>query len=149
MTPEEFQHFDKKIIQEIKYWYGNIFFFKPYPAQKPILDDDVFSVYIHGNNSSGKSYVAAAKTAYNIIGWHPSYTVTKPKYGDRIIWAFSPSFDIQRTSSQVHLFSTDTPNDIGLLPSIESIEKRGGKVAWGKNRCIDFVKFWDGTLLEF
>lgn len=149
MTPEEFKHFDKKIIQEIKYWYGNIFFFKPYPAQKPILDDDSFSVYIHGNNSSGKSYVAAAKTAYNIIGWNPSYEVAKPKYGDRIIWAFSPSFDIQRTSSQVHLFSTDTPNDIGLLPSIESIEKRGGKVAWGKNRCIDFVKFWDGTLLEF
>ena len=149
MTSEEFSNLDEKIIQEIKYWYGNIFFFKPYPAQKPILDDNAFSVYIHGNNSSGKSYVAAAKAAYNIIGWHPSYTVTKPKYGDRIIWAFSPSFDIQRTSSQVHLFSTDTPNDIGLLPSIESIEKRGGKVAWGKNRCLDFVRFWDGTLLEF
>ena len=149
MTSEEFKHLDPKVVQELQYWYGNLFFFKPYPAQKPILDDDSFSVYIHGNNSSGKSYVAAAKTAYNIIGWNPYYDIPKPKYGDRIIWAFSPSFDIQRTSSQVHLFSTDTPNNIGLLPSIESIEKRGGKVAWGKNRCIDFVRFWDGTLLEF
>jgi phage terminase large subunit-like protein len=149
MTPEEFSKIDSKVKTELKYWYGNIFFFKPYPAQKPILDDNAFSVYIHGNNSSGKSYVTAAKTAYNIIGWHPNYEVVKPKYGNRIIWAFSPSFDIQRTSSQVHLFSTDTPNDIGLLPSIESIEKRGGKVAWGKNRCLDFVKFWDGTILEF
>ena len=149
MTAAEFEELDSGIVQELKYWYGNIFFFKPYPAQKPILDDNAFSVYIHGNNSSGKSYVTAAKTAYNIIGWHPSYNIEKPKYGERIIWAFSPSFDIQRTSSQVHLFSTDTSNDIGLLPSIESIEKRGGKVAWGKNRCIDFVRFWDGTLLEF
>jgi len=149
MTNEEFKHLDPKVIKELQYWYGNLFFFKPYPAQKPILADDAFSVYVHGNNSSGKSYVAAAKTAYNIIGWNPSYDIGPPKYGDRIIWAFSPSFDIQRTSSQVHLFSTDTPNNIGLLPSIESIERRGGKVAWGKNRCIDFVRFWDGTLLEF
>jgi len=149
MTPEEFANFDPKVKAELQYWYGNLFFFKPYPAQKPIVDDNNFSVYVHGNNSSGKSYCSAAATAYNIIGWHPNHGIAKPKYGDRIIWAFSPSFDIQRTSSQVHLFSTDTPNDIGLLPSIESIEKRGGKVAWGKNRCIDFVRFWDGTLLEF
>ena len=149
MTAEEFQQFDKKVIEELRYWYGNIFFFKPYPAQESILNDNCFSVYVHGNNSSGKSYACAAKTAYNVIGWNPNYDIVKPKYGDRIIWAFSPSFDIQRTSSQVHLFSTDTSSDIGLLPSIESIEKRGGKVAWGKNRCLDFVKFWDGTLLEF
>jgi phage terminase large subunit-like protein len=149
MTQEEFAKIDPKVKSDLQYWYGNLFFFKPYPAQKPIVNDDAFSVYIHGNNSSGKSYVAAAKTAYNIIGWNPYYKIPEPKYGNRIIWAFSPSFDIQRTSSQVHLFSTDTPNDIGLLPSIESIEKRGGKVAWGKNRCIDFVRFWDGTLLEF
>ena len=58
MTPEEFANVDPKVKAEIKYWYGNIFFFKPYPAQKPILDDNAFSVYIHGNNSSGKSYVA-------------------------------------------------------------------------------------------
>tara|TARA_R100001015_G_C4634054_1_gene199850 strand:+ start:1726 stop:3246 length:1521 start_codon:yes stop_codon:yes gene_type:complete len=149
MTPEELDNVDKKIIQELQYWYGNLFFFNPYPAQKPIVDDNNFSVYVHGNNSSGKSYCSAAVTAYNVIGWHPNLEIAKPKYGNRIIWAFSPSFDIQRTSSQVHLFSTDTPNDIGLLPSIESIEKRGGKVAWGKNRCIDFVRFWDGTILEF
>lgn len=149
MTPEEFANFDKKVKAELLYWYGSLFFFKPYPAQQPIVDDDNYSVYVHGNNSSGKSYCSAAVTAYNVIGWHPNYEMPTPKYGDRIIWAFSPSFDIQRTSSQVHLFSTDTPNSIGLLPSIESIEKRGGKVAWGKNRCIDFVKFWDGTLLEF
>ena len=149
MTEEEFAKFDKNIKAELLYWYGNLFFFRPYPAQKPILDDNNFSVYVHGNNSSGKSYCSAAVTAYNVIGWHPQYEIQKPKYGNRIIWAFSPSFDIQRTSSQVHLFSTDTPNDIGLLPSIESIEKRGGKVAWGKNRCLDFVKFWDGTILEF
>ncbi len=149
MTPEEFENFDKNVKAELLYWYGSLFFFKPYPAQQPIVDDDNFSVYVHGNNSSGKSYCSAAVTAYNVIGWHPHHQIAKPKYGDRIIWAFSPSFDIQRTSSQVHLFSTDTPNSIGLLPSIESIEKRGGKVAWGKNRCIDFVKFWDGTLLEF
>jgi len=149
MTSEEFQQLDKKVVEELRYWYGNIFFFKPYPAQEPILNDNCFSIYVHGNNSSGKSYACAAKTAYNVIGWNPNYEISKPKYGDRIIWAFSPSFDIQRTSSQVHLFSTDTSSDIGLLPSIESIEKRGGKVAWGKNRCLDFVKFWDGTLLEF
>tara|TARA_R100001079_G_scaffold104217_1_gene70676 strand:+ start:25 stop:1557 length:1533 start_codon:yes stop_codon:yes gene_type:complete len=149
MTSEEFANLDKKVKAELQYWYGNLFFFKPYPAQKPIVDDSHFSVYVHGNNSSGKSYCCAAATAYNVIGWHPNHTIEKPKYGNRIIWAFSPSFDIQRTSSQVHLFSTDTPNDIGLLPSIESIEKRGGKVAWGKNRCLDFVRFWDGTVLEF
>ena len=149
MTPGEFSKMDPKVKAELKYWYGNIFFFKAYPAQKPIVDDSAFSVYVHGNNSSGKSYCSAAATAYNIIGWHPEREISKPKYGDRIVWAFSPSFDIQRTSSQVHLFSTDTPNDIGLLPSLESIEKRGGKVSWGKNRCLDFVKFWDGTVLEF
>ena len=149
MTEEELTKLDPKVKAELKYWYGNIFFFKPYPAQDPIINDSAYSVYVHGNNSSGKSYCSAAATAYNIIGWHPNREIKKPKYGDRIVWAFSPSFDIQRTSSQVHLFSTDSPNDIGLLPSLESIEKRGGKVSWGKNRCIDFVKFWDGTVLEF
>ena len=116
MTPEELDNVDKKVIQELQYWYGNLFFFNPYPAQKPIVDDNNFSIYVHGNNSSGKSYCSAAVTAFNVIGWHPNFEIPKPKYGNRIIWAFSPSFDIQRTSSQVHLFSTDTPNDIGLLP---------------------------------
>ena len=54
MTPEEFANFDKKVKAELLYWYGSLFFFKPYPAQQPIVDDDNYSVYVHGNNSSGK-----------------------------------------------------------------------------------------------
>lgn len=77
MTQEEFAKIDPKVKSDLQYWYGNLFFFKPYPAQKPIVNDDAFSVYIHGNNSSGKSYVAAAKTAYNIIGWNPYYKNTR------------------------------------------------------------------------
>ena len=27
MTPEELDNVDKKVIQELQYWYGNLFFF--------------------------------------------------------------------------------------------------------------------------
>ncbi len=121
--------------------YGAIYFFQPYPAQEPILKDESENIYIHGNNSSGKSYVAAAATAYQFVGWSPYYDIPAPKYGDRLIWAFSPTFDLQRTSSQVHLFATDSPGSIGLLPSLETIEDYGGKVVWGKRTgCLDYVE---------
>lgn len=149
MTPEEFNKLEPYIKQRLKQQYGNIYFFKPYPAQEPILKDESGAIYVHGNNSSGKSYCCAAKTAYHVIGWSPYFTVPQVKYGYRTIWAFSPTMDIQRTSSQVHLFSTDNPNDIGLLPPFNTIEAAGGRVAKGKNNCLDFVRFPNGTVLEF
>lgn len=135
--------------------YGGIYFFKPFPAQLPILQDETQSIFVHGNNSSGKSYAVAACTSYYVVGHSPYYNIPKPKYGDRIIWAFSPVFDIQRSSSQVHLFATDSPGSIGLLPSFKTIEQYGGKVVWAKRAgCLDYVEFpasWGTyrTKLEF
>jgi phage terminase large subunit-like protein len=139
----------KDICTEMERRYGKIYFFQPYPAQLPIFKDTNTSVFIHGNNGSGKSYAAAAVTAYEAIGWSPYKTVQPAKYGTKIVWAFSPSFNIQRTSSQVHLFSTDNPNNIGLLPSFNTIVRRGGKVKWFDSRALDFVILPGGTILEF
>lgn len=150
LTPEERQSKKYAEICKLKIeQYGNIYFFQPYPKQEPVHKDTNPLIFIHGNNSSGKSYCAAAYTSYEVIGWSPYRQVPPPKYGRKIIWAFSPTFDIQRTSSQVHLFSTDSPNDIGLLPKLETIEKHGGTVRWNRKGVLDMIEFPDGTVLEF
>lgn len=139
----------KDICLEKARQYGGIYFFKPYPEQVPILEDEAIVLIIHGNNSSGKSYVACAKVAYHVMGWSPYFTVPKPKYGNKLIWIFTPNYDIQRASSQVHLFSTDNPNSIGLLPSLEVIKEMGGKVQWNRKEALEFVRFPDGTVIEY
>lgn len=151
LTPEERQSPKyREICQEKVNLYGNIYFFKPFPAQLPVHKDINSLIFIHGNNSSGKSYCAAAYTAYEVIGWSPYRPVKPAKYGQKRIWAFSPSFDIQRSSSQVHLFSTDSPNDIGLLPKLSVIEEYGGKVIWAGKKILDMVEFPGGqVVLEF
>lgn len=140
----------KEVCQAMVRRYGNIYFFKPYPAQLAPHCDSNDIIFLHGNNSAGKSFCAASYTAYEVVGWSPYREVKPAKYGKKIIWAFSPTFDIQRSSSQVHLFSTDSPNDIGLLPRFEVIEEHGGKVRWAKRGILDYVEFPVGnTILEF
>lgn len=140
---------DERVKRRLTEKYGNIYWYSAFPAFQPFHRSEAISRLIHGNNSSGKSYACAAETAYEIVGWSPYRDVKDAKYGDKIIWCFSPSFDVQRSSSQVHLFSTDSANDIGLLPSFKTITEYGGHVSWGKSKCLDFVKFPDGKTLEF
>lgn len=150
MPKEQFDnHVPERLKQQLIHRYGNIYFYKPSDGQLPFLKSEATDRLLHGNNGSGKSYTAGADCSYEVIGWSPYREVKPAKYGDKIIWAFSPTFDIQRTSSQAILFSTDRPNSIGLLPSFKTIEEYGGYVSWGKNRCLDFVRFPDHTVLEF
>lgn len=150
LTPQEFdREVSPRLRDSLIYKYGNIYFFKPSDGQRPFLESNKLERYVHGNNGSGKSYLCGADLAYEVSGKSPYRDVNPAKYGDKLIWAFSPTFDIQRSSSQAILFSTDRPNSIGLLPSFKTIEEYGGYVSWGKNRCLDFVRFPDHTTLEF
>jgi phage terminase large subunit-like protein len=131
--------------------YGNIYFYKPYPKQEAVHRDTSRYIFVHGDNSSGKSYCVASEIAYEVVGWSPYKEIRKPKYGHKLIWIFTPTFAIQKASSQVHLFSTDSEVDIGLLPRLEKIEEYGGRVIWQKHEkgALESVTFPDGTRIEF
>ena len=149
MTPQELAKVDDNIKHALTQKYGNIYWFRPSPGQKPFLESGLVEKFLHGNNSSGKSYTAAADLSYEAIGWSPYRDILPSKYSEKRLWAFSKTFDLQRSSSQVHLFSTDSPNDVGLLPAFSTIEKYGGKVSWNKNSCLNYVKLPTGEVLEF
>jgi phage terminase large subunit-like protein len=151
MPEEEFTRVEQSVKDRLVYKYGNQYFYKPSFGQQPILESNATDRFVHGNNSSGKSYTAAKATSEQVTGFSPSIEVPRPKYGDRIVWVFSPTYNTQRTSSQVHLFSLgeDVKNDIGLLPSLKYISDMGGTIGWEDKDTLKFVKFPDGTLLEF
>lgn len=137
------------IRQKLTEKYGNIYWYRPSTKIVSMHQSDALERYVHGNNSSGKSYASAAEFCYEVIGWSPYRDIKPAKYGHKLLWAFSPTYDVQRSSSQVHLFSTNSVNDIGLLPSLDSIKDRGGNVQWGANRTLNFVEFPNGVRIEF
>ena len=140
---------DEHIKQQLIYKYGRVYFFKPHPQQKPVLECTSTEKFVQGQNSSGKSYgCGAADTAYEVIRWSPYREVPKAKYNPKIIWVFSPTFDLQKASALVHLFNNGNPDNIGLLPSYESIVKYGGKVYNGAQGSINSVLFNDGAKTE-
>lgn len=138
-----------KIKKKMTQRYGQIYWYQPFKALLPFHRDTHLEKIIHGNNSSGKSYGAAAETSFEVMGFSPYREMPKTKYAPKRIWVFSPDYQIQRSSSQSHLFAIDSSLTIGLLPPLGVIKDFGGNVIMGKNRCIDYVEFPDGTILEF
>lgn len=142
---------DPRLVDMITEKYGQIYWFKPHEQQLPFLKSNATERYGHGNNSSGKSYgCGAADLAYEVIGWSPYREVKPPKYGQKLCWVFSPNFETQKSSSQIHLFSLDVATDIGLLPSLTTIEKHGGKVRWRTQGVLNEIIMPGGhTKIEF
>lgn len=132
--------------------YGNIYFYKPNPKVIPFHQDQSPNRNIHGNNGSGKSYAAGADACYIVTGRSPYREIKPPPFGSRVIWIVTTSFKIQKSSSQLILFSDveSAVRDIGLLPPLEHLESMGVKVAWEDRAkgILSSVKF-PGCLIEF
>jgi len=142
------------LIDEKIRLYGNIYFFKPLSQCEAFMSDESLIKVLHGNNGSGKSYQAGADFCYEFMGWSPYREVRPIQFGQKVMWAFSPTQKTQRESSQVVLFAIGdkaTQRDIGLLPKLEDIEILGGKVVWEdkRKRILDNVEFPDGTVMYF
>jgi len=122
--------------------YGNIYFYTPYPQQLPIHKDTNKVINGHGQNSSGKSYACAAYVAEEVTGKSQYREITKPPFGVKTIWIITTSFQIQLNSSQSLLFSNEyaPTKDIGLLPSLKTIEEQGGVVVWEKGKKDGILK---------
>lgn len=129
---------EHELVDLVKKKYGNIYFFNPFKAQRPMLESDAKIIVVHGDNNSGKSYGVAAKFAYEFIGWSPFFAVKRPKYGQKTLWSFSPNYKTQVTSAQEHLFAKGA-DSLGLLPPLELIDGKkamykGGYVTWGSKK---------------
>ena len=60
MSPDERLRKHGKVCEEMVQKYGNIYFYKPHEHQLPVHSDPAKAINIHGQNSSVKSYNAAA-----------------------------------------------------------------------------------------
>ena len=142
MSPDERLRKHTKVCEEMVQKYGNIYFYKPHDHQLPVHSDPAKAINIHGQNSSGKSYNAAAWISEEIVGFSRYREVTTPPFGVKRIWIITTSFQIQENSSQSLLFSNEYApvKDIGLLPSLKSIEAAGGSVVWEKGEKAGILK---------
>lgn len=141
------------LCREVVQRYGNIYFYRPIPKLLPFHQDENPSVFIHGNNGSGKTYAAVAeRVCYPTVGWSPYREIKPPPFGGRTIWIVTTSFKIQKASSQLILFSDlDAPErDIGLFPALEYLESVGVNISWedkGKG-ILNNIQF-PGVRIEF
>lgn len=131
--------------------YGNIYFYKPIPKAIPYHQDSNPVEVFHGNNGSGKSYATGAEMSYAVTGKSPYRELPTPPTGTRVIWIITQNFDIQKDSSQTILFSNveAIEQDIGLLPSIQTLQKYGCSIEWHKKGILRSITFPDNTRIEF
>ena len=122
--------------------YGNIYFYQPHEHQLPVHSDPARAINIHGQNSSGKSYNAAAWISEEVTGFSQYRTIRQTPFGVKRIWIVTTSYQIQENSSQSLLFSNTNAvvKDIGLLPSLETVESSGGAVVWEKGSKAGILK---------
>lgn len=143
----------KEVCEEKIQRFGNIYFYKPIPKIVPYHEDTNPTRLIYGDNGSGKSYAACADDAYEFIGWSPFRDIPRPDFGTKLIWVVTTDYKIQKSSSQLLLFSNvDSPvRDVGLLPDIDYLESEGFKISW-ENKAkgiLESITAPNGTRLEF
>ena len=142
LTPSERESKHQRVCEEMVQKYGNIYFYKPHPHQLPVHSDAAKLINIHGQNSSGKSYNAGAFVSEEVVGWSQYRDVKLPPFGIKKIWVVTTSYQIQLNSSQSILFSNEFApvKDVGLLPSLSTIEAQGGLVVWEKGKRAGILK---------
>ena len=86
LSPEEREAKHSKVCREKVEEYGNIYFYKPHPHQLPVHSDPAKAINIHGQNSSGKSFNAAAFISEEVVGWSPHREIHRPPFGVKRIW---------------------------------------------------------------